>query len=58
MAESSAEVQVVDESNRYQKVLLKKESLRYHLDSEKEASLKSEIKEDIRKMVDLRGKGF
>jgi hypothetical protein len=43
-------------SNRYQKVLLKKESLRYHLDSEKEASLKLDIKEDIRKMVDLRGK--
>lgn len=45
-------------SNRYQKVLLKQESLRYHIDSEKELSLKSEIKEDIRKMVDLRGKDF
>ena len=45
-------------SNRYQKVLLKQESLHYHIDSEKERSLKTEIKEDIRKMVDLRGKNF
>ena len=45
-------------SNRYQQVLLKKESLHYHIDSDKERSLKSEIKEDIRKMVDLRGKNF
>lgn len=45
-------------SDRYQKVILKKDALPYHVDSEQERSLKNEIKNDLRQVLELRSKKF
>ena len=45
-------------SDRYQKVILKKDALPYHVDSEQDKSLKNEIKNDLRQVLELRSKKF